>query len=206
MTSFLSSSQNKKSLFHPSPRTTNPAKITINFRTKIAIVSDHQLRKIMITIDLDEDKEHNLKLIKAALLNSILPAFKVKIPIEFQLVASECIEKVTKFYKLNQYDTKQLMNVMVQMILRKNRLMHIVLSDFRFGTLLKQYSPGVLYFNKKDIRIMFSDSNFDVNEHLKVKGPIGGNITVRFYPKGGNCTGLACRRKFYDVFVFHRLG
>ena len=93
-------------------------KITINFRTKIAIVSDHQLCIIMITIDLDEDKEHNLKLIKAALLNSITPAFKVKIPREFQLVASECIEKVTKFYKLNQYDQNMLMNVMVQVILR----------------------------------------------------------------------------------------
>ena len=64
--------------------------------------------------------------------------------------------------------------------------MYIVLSDFRFGTLLKQYSPGVLYFNKKVLDIMFSDSNFDVNEHLKEKGAaIGGNITVRFYPKGG---------------------
>ena len=141
----------------------------------------------MITIDLDEDREHNLKLIKAALLNSISPAFKVKIPREFQLVASECIEKVTKFYKLIQYDSKH-----ADEYNGANDTSNVIDScvSCYLTSDLEPCSSNIRQefytLTKKILDIMFSDSNFDVNEHLKEKGAaIGGNITVRFYPKGG---------------------
>ena len=141
----------------------------------------------MITIDLDEDREHNLELIKQALLQSITPAFKVKLPIEFQLVARECIEKVTAFYKLNQFDTKKpngcdAANDTSQVV--DSCISCYLTSDLEpcSSNIRKEFYT----ITKKVLDIMFSSSTFDISEHMKeTRAAIGGNITVRFYPKGG---------------------
>ena len=136
--------------------------------------------RIMITIDLTNDKTENHKLIKTAFLNSISPVFKLKLSKEFQETTKDCIEKVKKFYKLTS-------NLSDDSVNSSNDI-----ESCKSCYLTPELEPCTTnirnefkHVTKEILSIMFDNNEFNIDEYIKTGKQIDGNLIVRYYAKGG---------------------